>query len=104
MIKTSIITGVIFGLIVVSIWVLWAMLLYRYSNERKADLILKKYSVLNPVDDDKFYKVSNIETTDNLIAVVIEIRFKKTQKVFERKYLTYRTSECDMYESNCIIL
>lgn len=95
--------GIIISLIIIIIWWVWAVFIYRWSDERIGSYIIQKFSQQNndKISDNTYFKERDIKLNDDK-ATVSAVVDKKT-KDSDNKTLDSYTISYDI-RSSCGIL
>lgn len=102
--------------IIITIYCLYVMFIFRYDIDRIGNLILIKYGAINNKQLDPsgtdYFNYDNVVLSDDKqsAACDIQIRDKETQTIFSSKHVVYKLttdlSSCTLLDAltNCVVI
>ena len=105
--------GVITGIFIILIWYVWAMYVYRWSNDRIENMIIDKYKnkITNEFNNTAFPSVSNMFVSPDrtLVTATLLIMNKKDRSIIRSENIEYSLitdeTKCKPFNTtNCLLV
>jgi hypothetical protein len=90
--------------IIIAIWVLYAMFVYRYSADRVGGLILQKYEAVNAskLPKNSFFDFSNVVVYTDSASCNVDVKDNDSQQIVSTDSVTYSIKDDCSTDFKCI--
>ncbi len=111
--KKEMINGIKYALfifiIMLLIWYIWAEFIYRWSDERIAEIIARKYLSENlsslEKDTEFIAKKIHVASDKTYATAIVQLRHKATLGVLYETPVYYKiTPDCSIFDFKCILV
>lgn len=103
-ILTAVGYGILCALALITLYVLWAIIIYRYDKDRLGNKALARYQSthVNP-PEGQHYAYNNVWTNRSIVICDIELRNSRTQQVIKSERVQYKlATTCELLDLECL--